>query len=101
LASTRQTASLSNLHLPRSGNDSQEDAAVAEALAQELARLDYGQTHDEPQWIDVQLHACRLLNAAGKGVFVTSQQMFANSNLVEYASADGYKVVIVPTTLAA
>jgi hypothetical protein len=75
--------------------------AVAEALAEELARFEYGHTHDELQWMDVQLHACRILNAVGKVVFVTAEQMFTNSKLVEYAKADGYRVVIVPFTLAA
>lgn len=75
--------------------------AVADALAEELARFEYGRTHDELQWMDVQLHACRVLNATGNVVFVTSQQMFDNSNLVDYAKADGHRVVVVPVALAA
>lgn len=76
-------------------------AAVADPLAEELAQFEFGNTHDELQWMDVQLHACRILNATGKVVFVTSQQMFANSKLVDYAKADGYRVVVVPVALAA
>jgi len=75
--------------------------AVADALAEELARFEYGRTHDELQWMDVQIHACRVLNAAEEVVFVTSQQMFNNSKLVDYAKADGYRVVVVPVALAA
>jgi len=75
--------------------------SVAETLADELARFEHGQTHDELQWIDVQIHACKLLAAASKVVFITAQQMHANGNLVDYARADGNKVVVVPNTLAA
>lgn len=74
--------------------------SVADALAEELARFEDGRTHDELQWMDVQLHASRVLNATGKDVFVTPQQMFSNSKLVEYAKDDGYRVVVVPVALA-
>jgi len=74
--------------------------AVADALAEELARFEYGRTHDEIQWMDVQIHACRVLNATERVVFVTSHQMFDNSKLVDYAKADGYRVVVVPGALA-
>jgi len=74
---------------------------VEEALAEELSRFEQGNTHDELQWMDVQLHACQLLNAAAKVVFVTAEQMFGDSNLVDYARADGYRVVVVPRALAA
>lgn len=75
--------------------------SVAGALAEELAKFEYGRSHDELQWMDVQLHACRVLNATDKVVFVTSQQMLDKSKLVEYAKADGHRVVVVPVALAA
>ncbi len=75
-------------------------ASVAETLAEELARFEHGQTRDEMQWIDVQIHACKLLAAKSKAVFVTAQQMHANGNLVEYARADGNKIVVVSNALA-
>jgi len=74
--------------------------AVAGSLAEELAKYEYGVTHDELQWADVQLHACQILNATSKVVFVTSQQMFASGKLLDYAKADGYRVVVVPVSLA-
>src|SRR5207248_3311920 len=61
--------------------------AVANALAEELSRFEYGTTHDELNWMDVQVHACRVLTATEKVVFVTSQQMFSNSKLVDYAQS--------------
>ena len=73
---------------------------VAEALASELPKFELGRTHDELVWMDVQLHACRTLSATGKVVFVTSQQMFTNGRLVDYAKNDGYRVVVVPVALA-
>jgi hypothetical protein len=76
-------------------------ASVAETLADELANLQHGQAHDEMQWIDVQIHACKLLAVASKTVFVTAQQMHANGNLIDYARADGNMIVVVPNSLAA
>jgi len=75
--------------------------SVAETLADELARFEHGQTRDELQWIDVQIHACKLLAAASNIVFITAQQLHANGNLVDYARADGNRIVVVPNTLAA
>ncbi len=74
--------------------------AVADALAKELERYDYGNPHEELRWADVQRHAVQILNATEKVVFVTSQQMYANSKLVDYAQGDGYRVVVVPQALA-
>ncbi len=73
---------------------------VADALAKELERYDYGHPYDELQWADVQRHAVQILNAAQKVVFVTSQQIYADSKLIDYAQGDGYRVVVVPQSLA-
>jgi hypothetical protein len=75
--------------------------AVAEALAGELSRFEEGDAHDEvQQWIDVQLHACKILNATSKVVFVTSEQMYLDGKLIDYAGADGYRIIVVPRSLA-
>ena len=74
---------------------------VAESLATELSSLEHGTTHDEVQWLDVQVHACQLLNNSGEVVFVTAQDMFARSKLIDYARSEGRRIVVVPLALAA
>jgi len=52
-----------------------ESEPVADALATDLARYERGTIHDETNWLDVGLHACRILNAIEKVLFVTSDQI--------------------------
>ncbi len=77
-----------------------QDTAVADALARDLQNLDRGTAHDELQWTDVQLHACRILNANEKVVFVTSEQLLAGGSLITHAQHDGYRIVAIPITIA-
>ncbi len=76
------------------------DATVADALAQDLQNLERGTAHDELQWLDVQLHACRILNAIGRVVFVTTEQLLLGGSLITHAQQDGYRIVVIPSTLA-
>lgn len=75
-------------------------ATVAITLAQDLQNLDRGTAHDELQWTDVQLHACRILSASGQIVFVTSDQLQSGGVLITRAKQDGYHVVVIPSSLA-
>lgn len=75
-------------------------ATVAITLAQDLQNLDRGTAHDELQWTDVQLHACRILSASGQIVFVTSDQLQSGGILITRAKQDGYHVVVIPSSLA-
>lgn len=74
--------------------------SVADVLATDLARFASGRNHDETMWLDVGVHACRILNAHDKVVFVTSEQMYFSAGLLSRARADGYRVVVVPETVA-
>src|SRR6266567_5885404 len=73
---------------------------VAEALAQDLKNFETGKIHDELQWTDVSLHACRILNATEKVIFLTADQLRLGSSLITYAQQDGYRVIVVPTSIA-
>jgi hypothetical protein len=75
-------------------------AQVAEALAQDLKNFETGKIHDELQWTDVSLHACRILNAREKSVFLTAEQLRQGSSLITHAQRDGYRVIVVPTSIA-
>ncbi|MBE3560963.1 MAG: ATP-binding protein [Ktedonobacteraceae bacterium] len=77
-----------------------EDTTVADALAQDLQNLEHGTAHDELQWLDVQLHACRILNARRRVVFVTAEQLRQGGSLITHAQQDGYRIVVIPSTLA-
>lgn len=77
-----------------------DNPTIADALAVDLQNLERGTAHDELQWLDVQLHACRILNAHSQVVFVTSEQLLFGGSLITHARDDGYRVVVIPFTLA-
>lgn len=77
-----------------------ESNPVADALATDLARYEWGTMHDETQWLDVGLHACRILNANEKVLFITSMQIATAAAAIDRAEQDGYRIVSVPETLA-
>ncbi len=69
---------------------------VADTLVTDLERFTDGSTHDELTWKPIQLHACTLLNAADDVVFATVDEVQQNSDLLDYARGDGYRVVTIP-----
>lgn len=111
-----------------------ESQVVAEALADDLTKMQKGTNHDEVNWTDVAVHASQILSASKRVVFVspedlgasprfgnlmpavnddlpgtaaahslgesavsyTSPQIEANRDSLEYAVAEGYKVIAVP-----
>ncbi|MDA8201300.1 MAG: hypothetical protein M0Z49_00770 [Chloroflexi bacterium] len=77
-----------------------ESKPVADALAKDLAKYEWGTIHDETEWLDVGLHACRILNANEKVLFVTSLQIATAAAAIDRARHDGYRIVSVPETLA-
>lgn len=73
---------------------------VAETLADDLMRIEQGMSHDEVKtWSDVAVHACQILNASKKVVFVAAQQRTLDSNAINHAMSDGYKVITVPENI--
>lgn len=75
-------------------------AEVARPLAEDLAAFASGRQHDELGWIDVALHACRVLQSREKVLFVTSWQLAEGSAQLQYAREDGYRLVTVPDDIA-
>ena len=45
---------------------------VIDALVADLQNYERGTQHDETQWLDVGLHACKQLNARRKVIFLTA-----------------------------
>ena len=75
-------------------------SAVAGPLAQDLAAFTTGRQHDELAWLDVALHACRVLATNEKVVFVTAWQYGSGSPQLQYARDEGYRLVVVPDVIA-
>jgi len=75
-------------------------AAVANPLANDLERMQSGKANDEVQWIEVAVQACRILNATERVIFLTAWDLSLAPRFVADARADGYRVVIVPETVA-
>jgi hypothetical protein len=72
---------------------------VASALAEDLSKFETGRWHDEVQLVDVGVHACQVLNASGKVIFLTPQELNAARDFVDRARNDGYRVVVVPQNI--
>lgn len=72
----------------------------AEALTNDLENIQKGNEHDELQWIDVQLHACKILNHQDKVLFLTTEEIIGTANkYVDYAKDEGFRIVTVTDNL--
>ena len=72
---------------------------VAQNLVADLKNYETGSIHDELNWIDVQEHAVKILNAVEKVVFFTPMELRDESMMVDEAKQAGYEVVAIPQTL--
>ncbi len=76
--------------------------AVAGPLAADLAEYERGRSHDEiVSWTEVAVHACRVLQTHEKVMFVTAFDLAEGSPQLDYARDDGYRLIVVPGTVAA
>jgi hypothetical protein len=72
---------------------------VAVALAEDLSRFQAGTWHDEVQLVDVGVHACQVLNATGRVIFLSPAELSSARDFVDRAAGDGYRVVVVPDNI--
>lgn len=72
----------------------------AELLVDDLQNMQTGVTHDELQWIDVQLHACKILSSKEKVLFLTAYDLMDGGKYINYAKEEGIRIVTVPDNLA-
>lgn len=70
--------------------------AVAEILAAEISNRDKGTAHDEVEWMDVAVHACKILNQTKKVVFASSTELERSRDMVDHARSDGNDIVTLP-----
>jgi hypothetical protein len=74
--------------------------AAMEALIADLGEFQSGAQRTESTWVDVALHASRVVSATGEVVFVTPQQLAAGGPLFDYARDEGRRLLVVPTKVA-
>jgi hypothetical protein len=72
---------------------------VIDALVADLQNYERGTWHDETQWLDVGLHACKQLNARRKVIFLTAFELSYAAEFVQRARDDGYEIIVVPETI--
>src|SRR6202451_55009 len=72
---------------------------VIDALVADLQNYERGTQHDETQWLDVGLHACKQLNARRMVIFLTAFELSYAGDFVQRARDDGYEIIIVPETI--
>ncbi len=73
-----------------------EEFKVAETLVNDLEKFELGESHDELSWIDVSVHACKLLNSKDKVIFLTPYDLSENQTMVDRAKRDNIRIVTIP-----
>lgn len=74
---------------------------VAHKLAEDIARFQLGEMHDELAWIDVQEHAVRILNAQEQVLMVTAYEAMRFPDLIDQARQSGNTILTIPENLRA
>jgi hypothetical protein len=74
-------------------------SAVADILVDDLVKIETGTNRDEVKWTDVAVHACQILNALQKVIFVTASDLILCKDAIDHAQADGLRVVAVPDNI--
>lgn len=72
---------------------------IAKSLVNDLKGYQDGTLHDELNWADVSVHACKLLNSFEKVVFFTPEDLMYATDMVDKARSDGYEVVTIPENI--
>jgi hypothetical protein len=75
---------------------SSQSEEVAQVLAADLSNIERGTQHDEVVWTDVAVHACQILNARKKVVFVTASELSSARDSIDHATEDGYDIIAIP-----
>lgn len=79
---------------------SSNDEKIARLLVEDIEGYQQGTQHDEMKYIDVAVHACKILNTSSSVVFVTPQQLQYATMLIDNARRDGLSIVVVPDTIS-
>ncbi|WP_117161143.1 ATP-binding protein [Paraliobacillus sp. X-1268] len=72
----------------------------AEKLVNDLQKIQAGNAHDELQWIDVQLHACKILSSQERVLFLTAYDLMDGGKYLSYAKEEAICIITVPDSLS-
>ena len=72
--------------------------AVAETLAEDLQKIEQGTNRDEVKWTDVAVHACQILNASKRVVFVTAGDLTMLCDAIDHAKTTDSRSSLYPRT---
>lgn len=72
---------------------------VAEKMMADLSNFQKGSMKDELKWTDVYVHACKLLNAQQKVIFLTPNERGYAAGIVTHARRDGYRIITIPENI--
>lgn len=73
---------------------------VAKEIAENLKEFSAESLSDEVKWLDVQIHATKILNGIGKILFIPSEEIMMRPDLIADAKSEGYEVVVIPDNLS-
>jgi len=73
---------------------------VMSQLADDLSNYESGAQHTESTWLDIAVHASRVVNATDNVVFVTPAELSAGGPMFDYARDEGKRLVVVPSKVA-
>jgi hypothetical protein len=69
-------------------------------LANDLALFETGDQRTESAWVDIAVHASRVLNAKQDVVFVTPSELAQGGAMFDHARGEGKRLLVVPTKVA-
>lgn len=72
---------------------------VINILKKDFFKIDLGEAHDEMKWIDIQEYVTKFINTSGNVLFVDSQQILNNTNLIDEAKESGFQIISIPSNL--
>jgi len=78
---------------------SSENVTIAQKVIDDLKEYSTGLMHDELKWIDIQIHAVKILNSQEKIVFLTSLELMTYGHVLDQIGDMGYKVITIPENL--
>lgn len=72
---------------------------VMNKLVSDLQNIDKQFHHDELNWADVSLHACKILSSSDNVVFITPEESVNHPDMINNIQRDNYKIVIIPNKI--
>jgi len=71
---------------------------VATELAENLQKVEHGEACEEMKWIDVQVHAVKILNSK-KTTFITAEEASSRPDVMDSIKSAAKNVIFIPTAL--